>query len=97
MVREMKEMSIFIHLCACDGFVDIVKNMMKIHLATIIERESDCNVIPSDGRISIFTYGNNASRNFWMGFEIYDSSESRLPDYTSKTIWLFLSYNQIYV
>ena len=46
MVREMKEMSIFIHLCACDGFVDIVKNMMKIHLATIIERESDCNVIP---------------------------------------------------
>ena len=47
MVREMKEMSIFIHLCACDGFVDIVKNMMKIHLATIIERESDCNVIPS--------------------------------------------------
>jgi hypothetical protein len=47
MVKEMKEMSIYIHLCACDRFVDIVKNMMKIHLATIIERESNCNIIPS--------------------------------------------------
>lgn len=46
MVRESKEMSIFIHLCAIDGFVDIVKNMMTIHLATIIERESNCNIIP---------------------------------------------------
>ena len=47
MIKEMKEMSISVHLCACDGFVDIVKNMMKIHLATIVERESNYNIIPS--------------------------------------------------
>ena len=47
MVRESNNMSIFIHLCACDGFVDIVKNYLNIHLATVIERESNCNVTSS--------------------------------------------------
>ena len=46
MVNKNANMSIFIHLCAIDGFVDIVKNMMTIHLATVIERESDCNITP---------------------------------------------------
>ena len=46
MVSKNTDMSIFIHLCAIDGFVDIVKNMMTIHLATVIERESDCNITP---------------------------------------------------
>ena len=47
MVRESNNMSIFIHLCACDGFVDIVKNYLNIHLATVIERESNCNITSS--------------------------------------------------
>jgi len=47
MVRQSNNMSIFIHLCACDGFVDIVKNYLTIHLATVIERESNCNVTSS--------------------------------------------------
>ena len=46
MVNKNANMSIFIHLCAIDGFVDIVKNMMTIHLATVIERESNCNITP---------------------------------------------------
>ena len=44
MVTKHSEMSIFIHLCAIDGFVDIVKNYLTIHLATVIERESNCNI-----------------------------------------------------
>lgn len=44
MVRESTNMSIFIHLCACDGFVKILKNYLTIHLATVIERESNCNI-----------------------------------------------------
>jgi len=44
MVTKNTEMYIFIHLCVCDGFVDTVKNYLNIHLATIIERESNCNV-----------------------------------------------------
>lgn len=47
MVRQSNNMSIFIHLCACDGFVDIVKNYLTIHLATVIERESNCNITSS--------------------------------------------------
>ena len=46
MVNKNANMSIFIHLCAIDGFVDIVKNMMTIHLATVIERESNHNITP---------------------------------------------------
>lgn len=47
MVTKNTEMSIFIHLCACDGFVNILKNYLIIHLATVIERESNCNVTSS--------------------------------------------------
>jgi len=41
MVREWNEMYIYIHLCVCNNYVDIVKNMINIHLNAIIERENN--------------------------------------------------------
>ena len=45
MVRKIKKISIFIHLCCCNEYVEIVKHIMKIYKKNI-EENNNYNVIP---------------------------------------------------